>query len=98
MAEFNIAPDLGWRPFENHLISWRIVIVILENIVFIDKGNLHREVIEDEVGLLDGEIAIPKSLLTMTVQHRFLFLRGKGNSKLAFRRIDDLLNLTFSRV
>ncbi|CIV66857.1 Uncharacterised protein [Streptococcus pneumoniae] len=53
MTEFDIAPDLGRRPFENHLISWRIVIVILENIIFIDKGNLHREVIEDEIGLLD---------------------------------------------
>ncbi|CJH06291.1 Uncharacterised protein [Streptococcus pneumoniae] len=53
MAEFDIAPDLRRRPFENHLISWRIVIVILENIIFIDKGNLHREVIEDEIGLLD---------------------------------------------
>ena len=53
MAKFNIAPDLGRCPFENHLISWRIVIVILENIVFIDKGNLHGEVIEDEISLLD---------------------------------------------
>ena len=53
MAEFNIAPDLGRRPFENHLISWRIVIVILKNVVFIDKGDLHREVIKDEVGLLN---------------------------------------------
>ena len=60
MTKFNIAPDLGWRPFENHLISRRIVIVILENIVFIDKGNLHREVIEDEISLLDWKIAIAK--------------------------------------
>ena len=53
MAEFNIASDLGRRPFENHLISWRIIIVILENVVFIDKGNLHGEMIEDEVCLLN---------------------------------------------
>ena len=49
--------------------------------------------IKDEVSLLDREIAIAKSLLTMAIQHCFLFLRGKGNGKLPFWRIDNLLNL-----
>ena len=68
IAKLDIAPNLGQCPFENHLISWHVIIVILENVVLIDKSNLHGEMTEDKIGLVDWEIAIAKNLLAMAAQ------------------------------
>ncbi len=42
-------------------------LALLEDIILINKGNLHRQMIEDKIGLFNREITVAKSLLTMTV-------------------------------
>ena len=60
VAELDIASYLRRRPLENHPVRRRTVIIILENIILIDKGNLHGQMVQNQIGLRHRQIAMTK--------------------------------------
>ena len=42
MAELHTASNLAWRSFENHVFNRVAVIIVLENVVLVDKGEFQR--------------------------------------------------------
>ena len=58
MAKFNVSSNLARCSFKNHFIGGNIIIIVLEDIVFINESDFQRKMIEDEIGLLHRKITI----------------------------------------
>ena len=90
MTKFNVSSNLARCSFKNHFIGGNIIIIVLEDIVFIDESDFQRKMIEDEIGLLHRKITIAKRLRCFSIYDSFSFwFWGEADGKLSFRGINN---------
>lgn len=90
MTKFNISSNLARCSFKDHLIRRDIIIVVLENIIFINKSDFQREMIKNEISLFNRKVTITKWLSGFSVCDRFIFwFWREGDSELTLRSVDD---------
>ena len=90
MTKFNVSSNLARCSFKNHFIGGNIIIIVLEDIVFIDESDFQRKMIEDEIGLLHGKITIAKRLRCFSIYDSFSFwFWGEADGKLPFWGINN---------
>ena len=85
MTKFNVSSNLARCSFKDHLIGWNIIIIVLENIVFIDESDFQRKVVENEISLLHRKITIAKRLRCFSIYDSFSFwFWGEADGELPF--------------
>ena len=60
MAHFDVAADSARHAGKEFVLDSDGSVEVFEKVVFVDKGNLKGQVVEDEVGFLEAEIAAAK--------------------------------------
>ena len=60
VAHFNVATDSARHSGKEFVLNSHGSVEVFEEVVFVDKGNLKGQVVEDEVGFLEAEIAATK--------------------------------------
>ena len=91
MTKFNVSSNLARCSFKDHLIGWNTIIIVLENILFIDESDFQRKMVKNEIGLLHRKITIAKRLRCFSIYDSFSFwFWGEADGKLPFGSVDDL--------
>ena len=90
MTKFNVSSNLARCSFKNHFIGGNIIIIVLENIVFIDESDFQRKMVENEIGLLHRKITIAKRLSRFSIYDSFSFwFWSEADGELPFGSVNN---------
>ena len=70
VAHFDVSADSARHSGKEFVLNSDGSVEVFEEVVFVDKGNLKGQVVEDEVGFLEAEIAATKGQVGLGVGRR----------------------------
>ena len=70
VAHFDVAADSARHAGKEFVLDGDRSVEVFEEVVLVDKGNLKGQVVEDEVGFLEAEVAATKGQVDLGVGRR----------------------------